>query len=154
MLWCVVMHEDGLTRCVMLWCMVCCAECFVRNMSTPWILMPGSLRHCVRYKNITRHMAEPEQWLMIHSSDLWAIIWRTDILTIIKIEIGKLKNKTKYKQTNEPKVPIYCIKDNWENEFNLRDILDMIYLTNTFISNVLQQGRIMMMIRKCNVRMN
>ena len=76
-------------------------------------------------------MAEPEQWLMIHNSDLWAIIWRTDILTIIKIEIGKLKTKKqKNKQTNEPKCPIYCIKYNWEDEFNLRDILDMIYLTN------------------------
>ena len=60
---------------------------------------------------------DSKQWLMIHISDLIMIIrWSTNIFTIIKKEMGKLKTHSH----------IYCIKDNWENWLHLKYIFNRI----------------------------
>ena len=66
---------------------------------------------------IVRHTAHtivswynPNQWLMVHTSDLMMVTRsNAHILTIIIKEIGNLKTHS----------PVYYIKDNWENWLNL-----------------------------------
>ena len=78
-------------------------------------------------KNIERHTADtivswpnPNQWIIIHTSDLMMIIRQKYImLSIITREMGKLNTYS----------PTYCIMDNGENMLNLTHTLDKIYLT-------------------------
>ena len=61
-----------------------------------------------------------KQWKMGHASDLMVIMrWSTHILTKV-IRMGKLNTHSL----------IYCMKNNWENWFNLGHTLDRMYLTS------------------------
>ena len=79
------------------------------------------------HKNIERYTADiivswpnPEQWVIVHTSDLMMIIRQSIyILSIITGEISKLKTYS----------PIYYIMDNGENMLNLTHTLDKIYPT-------------------------
>ena len=79
--------------------------------------------HCLM--NIAKHTTHTiiswpnsKQWLTIHISGLMMITWSSNILTIIKRGIGKMKTHS----------TIYRKRGNWENWLNLRYTLDRIHL--------------------------
>ena len=88
-----------------------------------------SLRPCANltYKNIERHAAHiivsrpnPQQWVIVHTSDLMMIIRQSNyLLPIITKKMGKLKTHS----------PTYCIMNDRENMLNLTHTLDKLYLT-------------------------
>ena len=77
--------------------------------------------------NIERHTAHtsvswpnPKQLQMVHTSYLMMIIrYSAQIPTTIMREISKFNTHSS----------IYCMKDNWDNRFNLRHTLDRMFLT-------------------------
>ena len=87
-------------------------------------------------KNIERHTAHtivswpsPEQWVIVHTSDLMMIIRQsTYILSIITKDVVKLKTHNL----------TYCIMVNWENMLNLAHTLDKLYLTGILSNQCLQ----------------
>ena len=106
-----------------------CAIIMLRNNGNIDI-PPGNCEHLFVhkfYKNIERHTVDtivswpsPQQWVIVHTSDLIMIIRQSIyILSIIITEMGKLKTYS----------PTYCIMDNGENMLNLTHTLDKIYLT-------------------------
>ena len=80
----------------------------------------------LNHKSIERHTAHtigswlnPEQWLIVHTSDFVMIIRQSIyIQSIVTREMDKLKTHS----------PSYCIMDNGENILNLTHTLDQIYL--------------------------
>ena len=107
-LWCECQSGISIKDCYAMFCFIC-----VVNIS---------------YKHIERHTAHtivswpnPEQWVMVHTSDFMMIIRQSIYIpSIITRGMGKLKTHSL----------TYCIMDNWENMLNLTHTLDKIYLTN------------------------
>ena len=84
-------------------------------------------------------------WLMIQKwyfRLIMIIIWNRYLLTISKRELNNLKTHSH----------TYCIKDDWENGFNLRDTLDRRYRMSIFTFNAFRYVRtVMIMARQYNV---
>ena len=75
------------------------------------------------------------------------------ILTIIQIEINKLiaKPHILHKRPFE-KIPIYYIKDHWENTTNLRHTLDRVYITSIWYDEWCRRILVVMIIPSHNVQ--